>query len=113
MIPGVNPRQMRGMMKKMGMTQTELDAEEVIIRTSTQTIRITNPQVSKVNMMGQETYQITGNEVVEDIVTEVEITDEDIQTILSQIETTEDEAKAALKETNGDLAEAIMRLSDK
>ena len=112
MIPGMNPRQMKGMMKKMGMTQVELEAEEVIIRTATQTIRLTNPQVSKVNMMGQQTYQISGTEIVEENQIAIEITPEDVQTILSQVNTTEEKAKAKLEETNGDLAEAIMLLSE-
>ena len=55
MIPGMNPRDMQRAMKRLGIKQEEIDAREVIIRTSDKEIIIQNPQVSKVNMMGQET----------------------------------------------------------
>ena len=48
------------MMKKMGISQQEIDATEVIIKTPEKEIVITNPQVSKVNMMGQQTFQVVG-----------------------------------------------------
>jgi nascent polypeptide-associated complex subunit alpha len=56
MLPGVNPRQAAKMMKRMGIQQQEIEATEVIIKTPEKTIIITNPSVSKVNMMG--VYQI-------------------------------------------------------
>ena len=60
MMPNMNSRQMQHMMKKMGMKQEEIDAKKVIITTESSNIIISNPQVSKVNMMGQTTWQIVG-----------------------------------------------------
>ena len=61
MIPGINPRDMQKAMKRLGIKQEEIDAELVIIKTADKDFVIKNPHVSKVNMMGQETFQITGD----------------------------------------------------
>ena len=47
-------------MKQMGIKQESLDAEKVTIKTRDKNLVIENPNVVKVNMMGQETFQITG-----------------------------------------------------
>lgn len=109
MIPGVNPRQMQQMMKRMGIQQVEIDATEVIIRCPDKDLIITDPQVSKVNMMGQETFQIVGK-VHEQENQKVDISEEDIKTVVEQTGSSEDDAKGAIEECNGDLAEAIMKL---
>jgi nascent polypeptide-associated complex subunit alpha len=105
MMPKINPRQMNKMMQRMGMRQEEIDATEVIIKTSDKNLIIKNPQVSKINMMGQETFQITGN-----IEEESQIKEDDIKTVAEQANVSEGEARKALEETDGDLAEAIMKL---
>jgi len=112
MIPGMNPRQMQQAMKKMGMKQEEIDAEEVIIRCADKNIVINNPQVAKVIMMGQETWQISGSaqELAHD--TSVEINAEDIATVMEQAQVSEDKAKEAIEAAKGDLAEAILSLQD-
>ncbi len=101
----MNPRQMNKMMQRMGIKQVEIEADEVIIKTSGKNIIIKNPQVSKVNMMGQETFQVVG-----DISEEAAITEEDIKTVAEQAKVSEEDAKKALEETEGDLAEAIVKL---
>ena len=106
----MNPRKMAQAMKRMGIQQQEIEATEVIIKTSSSEIIIQNPQVSKVNMMGQETYQIVGEAHERELNTEAEITKEDIETVMSQTETSEEEAEKAIKENNGDLAAAILSL---
>lgn len=113
MLPGMNmnSRQMRQAMKKMGIKQDSMEAEQVIIRLPDRDIIIDSPEVTKVNMMGQETYQIVGEqrEVQRDVT--VEITDEDIETVVDQTNVTREDAKQAIEESNGDLAQAIMKLS--
>ena len=84
MFPGVNPRQMQQMMKKMGIQQVEVPATEVIIKTEEKDIIITNPQVSKVNMMGQETFQVVGEIHEQEHETTPEISEEDIKTVMEQ-----------------------------
>ncbi len=111
MIPGMNPRQAKKMMQRMGIQSTEIDATEVIIRTADFDLVFQNPEVSKVNMMGQETFQILGSPERIDKEAQVNITDEDIATVAEQAKVSEDEAKAALEESKGDLAEAILSLT--
>jgi len=106
----MNPRKLAQAMKKMGMKQVEIDAEEVIIKCSDKEIVITNPSVSKVNMMGQETYQITGNE--EERTRQIDISEEDVKTVMEQTGKNEDECRNAIEESNGDLAEAILKLKE-
>ena len=60
MIPGMNPRKAAQMMKKMGIKQVDIEATQVIIKTADKDLIINNPSVQKVNMMGQETFQIAG-----------------------------------------------------
>ncbi len=113
MFPGINPRKMQQMMKQMGIQQVEIPATEVIIKTETKEIRIVNPSVSKVNMMGQETFQISGEIHEQELSTAPEISAEDIKTVMEQADVDENTAKAAIEEANGDLAEAIISLSKK
>ena len=110
MFPGVNPRQMQQMMKKMGIQQVEIPATEVIIKTEDKDIIITNPQVSKVNMMGQETFQIVGEIHEQEHSSTPEISEEDVKTVMEQTSCSEEEAKKTLEETEGDLAETILKL---
>lgn len=107
MIPGVNPRQMQQMMRRMGISQQDLDASEVIIKLPDKQLIFKNPDVAKTNIQGQEMYQITGKP--QEVPYETEITEEDIKTVMSQTGKSRDEALAAIRET-GDLAEAILKL---
>lgn len=106
----MNPRQMKQAMKRMGIQQEEIDAKEVIIKLEEQEIVISNPQVSKVNMMGQDTYQIVGEEEIRDLDSTPEISEDDVKTVMDQTGASEAEAKAAIEECKGDLAEAILKL---
>ena len=113
MFPGMNPREMQKAMKKLGIRQEEIDAELVIIKTSGNDLVIKNPQVSRINMMGQETIQVIGD------ITEVEknekigISDDDVSTVMEQTRCTKEEAIGALEESNGNLAEAILKLQSR
>jgi len=104
---------MRMAMKRLGIQQQEIAAKEVIIRLEDREIVISNPSVSKVNMMGQETYQIAGEEEERSLTSGakgVEISDEDVETVMEKAEVDQETAFKAIKECNGDLAEAIMKL---
>ncbi len=110
MFPGVNPRQMKQMMKQMGIQQQEIEATEVIIRCPGKEIVITNPQVSKVNMMGQKTWQVVGEEEERSLDTKPDINEDDVKTVMEQTSASEEEARKAIEEANGDLATAILQL---
>lgn len=113
MMPGMNQRQMKQAMKKMGMSQEEIDASEVIIKCPEKEIVISPAQVSKINMMGQETYQVVGQATEREISSAPEINDEDIQTVIEQIGCDRETAIEAIEANNGDLASAIMHLQEK
>lgn len=108
MFPGLNPRKMQQVMKRMGIKQEEIAAREVIIKTDEGDIVITEPSVSKVNMMGQETFQISGN--ITEREKEAEITEDDVKTVMEQADVDEEKAREALKNSKGDIAQAIMDL---
>ena len=110
MIPGMNPRAMRQAMKRMGIQQIEIPANEVIIKTDDKELIIKNPQVSKVNMMGQQTFQVVGEVEEKSISAEPEINEEDIKTVIEQTGVSEEEAKAAIRKNDFDLAKAIIGL---
>lgn len=115
MLPGINPRKMQQMMKQMGIHQVEIPAKEVIIKAEDKTLIISNPSVLKVNMMGQETFQISG-EIREEKNSDEkssaapDISEEDIKTVMEQAGADRQTAKKALENAGGDLAEAIMSL---
>ena len=112
MIPGINPRDMQKAMKRLGIKQEEVEALEVIIRTADREIIIANPQVSKVNMMGQETFQVSGIIDERPLSSEPEISEDDIKTVAEQTGASDKEAKRAIEKNNGDLAKAIMDLKE-
>lgn len=112
MLPGINPRQMQQAMRKMGLQQEELDVSQVIFRMSDKELVIDNPQVSKINMMGQESFQVVGVVEERSLDASPEIFEEDIQTIIDQTGCSKEKAEKALDENKGDLAAAIMSLQD-
>jgi len=116
MIPGMNPKQMKQMerqMKKMGMDMKDLPGvKEVIIRFEDKELLIPDADVNVMNIMGQETYQITGNAVEVELNAEIEIPNDDIEMVANQANVTKAEAEEVLIATNGDLAEAILKLNE-
>lgn len=112
MFPGMNPRKMKQMMKQMGIQQVDIPATEVIIKTADKEIVITSPSVAKVNMMGQETFQISGQIEERTMSSVPEISNEDVQTVVAQTGVDAEKAKAAIEEAEGDLAEAIIKLTE-
>lgn len=109
MLGGMNPRQMQGMMKKMGIAQEEIAANRVIIeKKDGERVIIEEPNITRIKMQGQTSYQIAGEEHTESA--EVKISEEDIKTVMEKTGCSKEEAKEALEKT-GDLADAIMELA--
>ncbi len=111
-------RDAKRMMQKMGMKIDEIDGvTEVLIRTATREIIIKEPVVTSVVVQGQRMYQVTGGSAHERTpsaeAAQPEVPEEDVNLVATQTGKTVDEAKAALKESGGDLAEAILRLKQK
>ena len=117
MIPGLNPAKMGAMMKQMGIKQEEINASRVIIEKEGENIIIENPQILKINMQGNESFQITGD-IKEEGVSQDEndkdkdegFSKEDIEMIVEKTGKNEEEVMDSLQKTN-DIAETIMELS--
>ncbi|MFA5020020.1 MAG: nascent polypeptide-associated complex protein [Candidatus Pacearchaeota archaeon] len=111
MMPGINPAKMKQMMKQMGISQEEIDALRVIIEKSDGKIIIENPSVVKINMSGNESFQISGDISEESGAGEEGFSDEDIELIINKTGKSKDEVIESLAKT-GDIAETIMELSE-
>jgi nascent polypeptide-associated complex subunit alpha len=111
MMPGrMNPRQMNQMMKRLGIQVKEIEnVKKVIIQTDTKEYIFDDAEVTMMDAQGQKTYQITGK--VRIVSKEEEIPKEDIDLIVEQTGKSAEEAEKALKETKGDIAEAILKLT--
>jgi nascent polypeptide-associated complex subunit alpha len=108
MFPGgVNPAQMKGMMKKMGISQEELPVRRVVFEMADGNLVINEPSVMRIKMQGQESFQVTGEAVEESAEA---FSDEDVIMVVSQTKKSETEVRAALEKSDGDIAEAIMSL---
>ena len=112
MFPNVNPRQMKKMMRQMGMEMKELSAKEVIIRNEDGSeITISEPNVSIIEMQGQKTYQVSGGTESVGTGTSAAASDEDVELVASQAGVSKEAAAQALADADGDIAAAIMSLS--
>lgn len=109
----MNPREARRMMQRMGLNMGAMpDVEQVIFKTSSKEIIVENPEVAVMEMHGQKIFQVTGEKIVEKAVEKaVKIPEEDVQLVATQARVSPEQAKAALEQTNGDLAQAILLLS--
>jgi len=109
----VSPREAKRMMQRMGLNMGAMpDVHEVIFKTSTKEIIVENPEVAVMEMHGQKIFQVTGERIVEKAVEKaVKIPEEDVQLVATQAKVSLDEARAALEQTKGDLAQAILLLS--
>jgi len=107
----VNDRQARRMMERMGINQTEVpDVEEVVIKTPKKDIVIHDASVSEVNFQGNRIFQVAGE--VEEVPKEVKkFVEEDILLVQQQANVTREKAIAALEQSDGEVAKAILRLT--
>lgn len=108
MFPNIDEKAMRSAMKRMGVKQEDVDASEVMIKTSGENIVIRNPSVQKIDMMGKVSFQVSGEVSFEK--RGVEISSEDISTVVKQTGASEEDVVKALKSSDGDLAGAILSL---
>ena len=107
----MNNKQAQQMMRRMGINQQEIAAQEVIIRCEDKLITIQNPQVSKINMAGQEMFQVTGTPQESALKKEISISQQDIETVMQQAGVSQEVARQAIVEHDGDLAQAILELT--
>lgn len=110
MFGGINPSQMKAMMKQMGIKQEDIEASRVIIEKADGSgkIIIEPAQVQKIVMKGQESWQITGQSRIES--GEVSFSDEDINLVIEKTGKSKKIVEDTLKKTK-DIANAIIELS--
>ena len=107
---GINPRKMASMMKQMGIDINEVEnVEEVIIRTSEKDIVFKDAEVTIMDARGMKTYQVVGTP--HEVPREVKIPEDDVKLVMEQTKSSDNDARAALLETKGDIAAAILKLS--
>ncbi|NHN47667.1 nascent polypeptide-associated complex protein [Halostella sp. JP-L12] len=122
---GMNPRKMKQMMEQMGIDFDELDAQEVIIRTSDEDLVFTDADVTRMDAQGQQTYQVVGEPETREAGSAggaeaadagaaddedagaAEIPDDDVEIVAMRADVPEDDAREALEENDGDLAAAV------
>ena len=118
MIPGLgggmNPKAMAQMMKQMGIKNTDLEAERVIVEKKDGSRTIVSPAtVSLIEFQGQKTLQVAG-EFTEEAGSEggdaAGGPSEDAKMVAEQAGVSIEEAQAALDGAGGDLAAAILKL---
>ncbi len=108
----IDKRQMERMMRQMGIKARELEGvREVLIRLADKEIVLPNAQVTITEMAGQRSYQVTGQEFERK--PEFEPSEEDTKLVAEQTGVERDVAVEALRETGGDIAEAILKLKEK
>ncbi|MDA4112075.1 MAG: nascent polypeptide-associated complex protein [Thaumarchaeota archaeon] len=106
-------RQARRMMDKMGVSMDQIEGvEEVIIRTAEKDLVIKNANVSEVKMKGSaRIFQVAGDDVEERVREKPKYTKEDVLLVAQQANVSEGRAEQALKDNDGDLATAILKLA--
>jgi nascent polypeptide-associated complex subunit alpha len=102
-------KKMRKLMKQAGVKMTEIEAEEVIIRTPDEEYVFEYPEVAVISAAGQKIFQLSGNYSTR--MRQMEIPEDDMKLVMKQANCTREEAENALKGSNGDIAAAIMNLT--
>lgn len=111
-MPGLDPKMMKQAMKRMGISQEEMDAQAVIIILNGKKLVFDSPSIQRITMQGEESFQLAGSYREESIEAETTIDTADIAAVVEQTGASEEEARAALERARGDLAAAIIELSE-
>ena len=118
----MDSRRARRMMNQMGMKMNELgDIKRVILQGDKREIIIEGPQVTSINVQGTKMYQVAGGRetegkpstaaaAAEPEEAPLEIPEEDILLVAQQASVSIEVAKKALEDSEGDLAQAIIKL---
>jgi len=102
----MDDKQLKIMMKRMGITMKELKAKRVIIETEDKEYIFKDPVVSVMEVKGEKTYQIAGDAEVK-----MKVGEDDIALVMEKTGRSREEARKALEEADGDIAQAILNLS--
>ena len=106
MLPGMDPKQMAKMMKQMGIKSDDLDASKVTIELKDGSrLVVFDPSVVQIEMQGEKSFQVSGK-----VHEEQDAGEDDIKRVMEAAGCSREEAMNALRESGGDIAEAIIRL---
>ena len=106
MMPGMDAKGMGKMMAQMGIKTEEIDAAKVIIELKEGgRLVVFEPQVVQIEMKGEKSFQISGK-----VNEEQDAGEDDIKMVMEAAGCSREEAQNTLRETSGDIAEAIIRL---
>jgi len=98
-------------MKQLGINVREIeDVEKVVIQTKNRDYIFDNAEVTVMDAQGQKTYQLIGTPRI--VEKKEDIPEDDVTLVMEKTGKTKEEAKKALEESKGDIAEAILKLSE-
>ena len=116
---------MERQMRRMGVDFQQLDAvTEVLIRFPNRELVLTEPQVVTMQGQGENIYQIIGQAEERSLTVSSEaeegtpkavataFSEEDVQLVANQANVSEEEAREALRAADGNLARAIIALTE-
>lgn len=111
-MPNLDPKALKKLMDRMGIKSSEVSAQRVVIEGQESDIIIEQPQIMMIEAQGTRSFQISGNVSERHKQTEkIEISEDDVRMVKEQSGVNDDEAvRAALEATNGNIAEAILKL---
>ncbi|MCL5423531.1 MAG: nascent polypeptide-associated complex protein [Candidatus Marsarchaeota archaeon] len=113
MMPNMDPRALKSMMARMGIKSTDIKADRVIIESGLSNIVIENPNITKIEAQGTISFQISGDISEEKKSIEAQISNEDIEMVMQKTGVKDRErVELALEESGGDIAEAIIKLTE-
>ena len=113
MMPNMDPRALKSMMARMGIKSTDVKADRVVIESELANIIIENPSITKIEAQGSVSFQISGDITEQKNSIDVNVSSDDIDMVMQKTGITDREkVESALKESGGDIAEAIIKLTE-
>jgi len=107
----MDPKQMAGIMRQMGIKSEELEVTRVLIEKADGSKILVEPaSVTKIIMQGQSTYQVAGVSIDQPAGEGAAKEKSDAEIVAEQAGVSVEQAEKALSESGGDIADAILRL---
>ena len=105
-------RQTKRMLERMGINFEPIeDVQEVIIRTKSKDIVVKEASVSEIKAKGTRMFQVVGENIEEVVREKPKFSEEDVLLVAQQTGVSNERARVTLEESNGDLAQAILKLT--
>lgn len=106
-------RDIRRKMNKLGLDMNEVpDVEEVIIKTAKKDIIISKPDVTEMKTKSNTTFTVSADSYEEIEKQAPSFSEQDVQLVCQQAGVNKEKAIAALEDAEGDLARAIILLTE-